>query len=186
MHEELQRELRRSRRMNALTLSALIVISAGAFVQAASSRTTFEEIDVGRINVREPDGTLRMTVSNKARFPDNIMDGKTYPLRSGAREAGLLFFNDQGDEQGGMGWSGRKTAEGYEADGGLSFDQWRQDETVNLAYEDQNGRKWAGLKITDRADVPLSQLADRLMDIRARFPAGPARDSANRDARQDL
>lgn len=185
MHDELERELRRSRRMNAVTLSLLVVISAGAFVQAAKSRTAFDEIDVGRINVREPDGTLRMTISNKARFPDNVLDGKTYPLRSGAREAGLLFFNDQGDEQGGMGWSGRKTADGHEADGGLAFDQWRQDETVTLSYEDQNGRRWAGLKITDRADLPLSQLADRLMDVRARFPAGAARDSATRDLWQD-
>ncbi|MEP6689584.1 MAG: hypothetical protein ABJD07_00430 [Gemmatimonadaceae bacterium] len=185
LRHELRRELRRSRRINAVTLSLLVLISAGAFVQATARGTKFDEIDVGRINVREPDGTLRMTISNKARFPDNIIDGKTYPLRSGAREAGLLFFNDRGDEQGGIGWSGRKTSDGHEASGGLAFDQWRQDETVTLSYEDENGRKWAGLKITDRSDVPLSQLADALMDIRGRFPAGAARDSATRALRQD-
>lgn len=31
--------------------------------------TKFDTIDVQRINVREPDGTLRLTISNKARIP---------------------------------------------------------------------------------------------------------------------
>ena len=187
MHDELQREIRRLRRTNAITLAILVVVVASAFAQAATSRRAkFDEIDVGRINVREPDGTLRLTISNKARFPDDIINGKSYPLRTGAREAGLLFFNDEGNEQGGMGWSGHKSANGYAASGGLAFDQWQQDETITLSYDDDNGQRWSGLKITDRPDWPLSMLADRLMDIRQRFPAGPARDSATRTIRQDM
>lgn len=39
---------------------------------------TFEEIDVQRINLREPDGTLRMVVSNRTRFPGGMVKGREY------------------------------------------------------------------------------------------------------------
>jgi hypothetical protein len=47
------------------------------------SRASFEEIDVQRINVREPDGTLRMTIAGTARAPGMIVRGKERPHPSG-------------------------------------------------------------------------------------------------------
>src|SRR4051794_38015010 len=99
--DELRAQIRTLRRINAVSLATLVVVVAGAFVQASASRNAkFDEIDVGRINVREPNGTLRLTISNKARFPEVVIEGKTYPLRGGTGigSAGLIFFNDEGNE----------------------------------------------------------------------------------------
>ena len=135
--------------------SLVIILSLVAFRQ--SRRTHFDEIDVERINVVEHDGTLRMTISGHDKLPDPIIGGKAYPLRSGdgGRGAGLIFFNDEGNENGGLVYSGRKTADGYTAGAGLSMDQFNQDETVTLSYHDQSGRRAAGLDIADRPNVPI-------------------------------
>src|SRR6201996_7708431 len=92
-----------------LTIAFVVVVLAGF----AESRQTqaFDEITVHRINVVEPDGTLRMTLSNKADFPGIIIKGKEtpHPNRS---TAGMLFFNDEGTENGGLIFGGRKDASG--------------------------------------------------------------------------
>jgi hypothetical protein len=60
---------------------------------------SFDEINVKRINIIENDGTIRMVLSNKERQHPGRIDGKDIDERE--REAGLLFFNDEGDECGG-------------------------------------------------------------------------------------
>ena len=70
-----------------------------AWGQAAVGRAvpSFDEIDVQRINVREPDGTLRMTISSMAKAPGLMFKGKEHPYPS-RQAAGVLFFNDEGTE----------------------------------------------------------------------------------------
>ena len=58
--------------------------------------TQFEEIDVGRIKVREPDGSLRMVISNRAQFPDTPWKGEGIPRPDRKSFAGMLFVNDEG------------------------------------------------------------------------------------------
>ena len=58
-----------------------------------------------RINVREPDGTLRMVISNHARLPGVIVRGKEPPPVD-RPYAGMLFYNEKG----------RKTAVSYSVD----------------------------------------------------------------------
>jgi hypothetical protein len=56
--------------------------------------------NVQRINVVEPDGTLRLVLSNHSRLPGVIVRGKERPF---ARpQAGMLFYNDEGTENGGL------------------------------------------------------------------------------------
>lgn len=50
-----------------------------ALAAVAPAATKFDTIDVQRINVREPDGTLRLAISNHALIPGLIYDGKEYP-----------------------------------------------------------------------------------------------------------
>lgn len=187
MDHQLQREIRRLRRTNAVTLAALIILAGAAFtglVRPATRHTKFDVIDVGRINIREPDGTIRLAISNKSHFPDPVIDGKTYPLRSGAKPAGMIFFNDQGDEDGGLIWSGNKTGDGYDAGESLTMDQWRQDQTVQISYEGgPKHTQWAGLRVIDRPEKPMSPMLDLAMKA-MKLPAGAARDSAMRAVRQ--
>jgi len=103
--------------------SLVIVLSIVAFRQSRNAK--FDTIDVQRINIVEADGRLRMTLSGHDKLPDPVIGGKSYPLRSGdgGRGAGVIFFNDEGNEDGGLTFNGRKTADGYVAGAGLTFDQ---------------------------------------------------------------
>jgi len=148
------------------------VCSIGAFREVQNNR--FTEIDVERINVLEKDGKLRLTISNAARLPDPIIGGKSYPLRggTGAGSAGIIFFNDEGNENGGLAFAGRKTPTSYRANGHLTFDQFDQDETVSLSYTDVDGHSRAGLTLADRSDIPIKIFADSAMAFQA-LPDGP-------------
>ncbi|HEY2066575.1 MAG TPA: hypothetical protein VGG84_11495 [Gemmatimonadaceae bacterium] len=151
----------------------------GVFGIVAFSRTNqkphFQEIDVERINIIEPNGMLRMTISDAARSPGWVFKGKPYPGRP--KGAGMIFFNDEGEEDGGIGFGGRTVDGKVHAEGGLAFDQYGQDETVTLQYSENDGRRTSGLTITDRSDMPISEFLERRDAIR-KMPAGAARDSA--------
>jgi hypothetical protein len=60
-----------------------------------------DEIQVHRINVVEPNGSLRMVISNRARLPGMIVKGKEQP-KSDRPQAGMIFYNDGGSENGGL------------------------------------------------------------------------------------
>src|SRR5436190_14672658 len=158
MDEQLRREIQRLRRTNAVAIGLLVIVTVSAFVQARpAARTKFDEIDVQRINVREPDGRLRLTISNHARLPQVVVGGKSYPLRggTGVKSAGLIFFNDEGNENGGLAWAGARSGAGYQASAALTFDQFDQDETISLEYGDENRRRQAGLAVIDRPEEPI-------------------------------
>src|SRR5687767_7640344 len=105
----------------------------------------FEEIDVERINVREPDGTLRMTIAGNARTPDPLLEG-TDMDRTGTRGAGLLFFTDEGFECGGLVYTGKDG----EAAASLTYDRYRTDQVIQVAYGERDGAWEGGLVIQDR------------------------------------
>src|SRR4029450_10167607 len=91
-----------------LTAVFALTLLGGLVTQRQKSK--FDEINVHRINVYEPDGTLPMVISNKARFPGLIIRGKEYPHPR--PQAGMLFFNDEGTENGGLIFGGRKGKDG--------------------------------------------------------------------------
>ena len=184
MDEQLRREIRRLRRTTATAIVLLVIVTASAFMQGRP-RAKFDEIDVQRMNVREPDGKLRLTISNHARLPDVVVGGKSYPLRggTGVQSAGLIFFNDEGNEDGGLVWAGRRSAAGYQASAALTFDQFDQDETVSIEYSDENRRRLAGLAVIDRPEEPIQIFAESLMAIRA-MPEGAAKAERMRHFRE--
>jgi len=169
-----QRELRRVRAILITGGVVSSILALGAFQQ--SQKTRFAEIDVERINVVEPDGKLRLTISNSARLPDPIIGGRSYPLRggTGAGSAGLIFFNDEGNENGGLAFAGRQTPTGYRANGHMTFDQFDQDETMSFSYSDVDGRARVGLTIADRSTLPIKLFADSAMAFQA-MPDGPGK-----------
>src|SRR5882762_8854560 len=59
--------------------SSVLTVGVGVMLFAAAEKskaTSFDEITVHRINVVEPDGTLRMVISNHAELPGIIVRGK--------------------------------------------------------------------------------------------------------------
>src|SRR5687768_13456172 len=84
-------------------------------------RARFETIEVERLDVVEPVGALRVAIAGRARTPSAVVDGVT--LTGSGPRAGLIFFNDEGDECGGLVFRGRRDGEHYAASGSLTFDQ---------------------------------------------------------------
>ncbi len=179
MEPSIRRELR------VLKLYALVVtilfgtLSIAAFKQSAQ-RTKFSEIDVERINVVEPDGKLRMVIANKPRSIGPIYKGKPFGYAGGSRP-GIIFFNDEETENGGLTFTGQRMPDGrVQASSGFSFDQFNQDQVLYFQYNDNNGQRRVGFTIADRANVDIyDAIAKR--DTINRMPVGPARDSATRD-----
>src|SRR5256885_16011123 len=114
------------------------VLGLAAFARAVQ-KPKFDDIDVERINVIAPNGTPRLVISNAERAPDVIINGKTYH-RSGSNEAGMIFYNEEGSENGGMGFSGHTRDGHVAANAGFMFDQYGQDQAVGLTDDEPDGR----------------------------------------------
>ena len=130
-----------------LTLVFGVTVLSGFSI--GNKPATFDQINVHRINVVEPDGTLRMVISNHAQLPGIIVRGKEQPF---ARpQAGMLFYNDEGSENGGLIFGGRRNAKGEVVDSGgsLSFDKYGANQVVQLIGVDDKDDRFAGLSVTD-------------------------------------
>jgi len=176
--ETMRRELRLLKAWAMVSTLALAVLLAGAFRSRQSSRMTV--LDVERINIVEPDGSLAMVISNADRIPGPVVEGKELPREmSGGRtgSAGMIFFNARGDEVGGLTFGGREADGAVSAGSILAFDQFRQDQVVAVQYSQRGASRSAGLSVWDRSpDITVGDLVDLLMT--GRGEAGPARDSA--------
>lgn len=130
----------------ALTLVLLLTV-LGGFGPGRSR--TFQEISVQRINVVEPDGTLRMVLSNHDRLPGIIVHGKERAFER--PQAGVLVFNDEASEIGGLIFGGRRNAQGEIEDSGvsLSFDKYEANQIVQLIGVEDAENRFAGLSVGD-------------------------------------
>jgi hypothetical protein len=185
----LRRELRFLRLYAGVSSIVLAVLCTAAFRQPSVSPQTFGEITVARINVVDADGKLRLVISNKDRMHPGMMDGKL--IDRPRPVAGLLFFNEEGDEVGGLTFTGREVNGARRANAGVMFDQFKQDQTIGFSYSESDGRRSAGFQVWDRPDSRLSELVDKLnaankiedpaerdkaiAAIRAAAPASPRR-----------
>jgi hypothetical protein len=138
-----------------------VAVAVALFTGAAGRRTArFEAIDVQRINVLEPDGTVRLVLSSKALFPGIIFKKKEYP-HPNRSTAGILFYDDEGTENGGLIFGGEKGKDGkVSAYGHLSFDQYDQDQVFTIDASEDDGYRKARLSIWDRPDYSIGELLD--------------------------
>jgi len=113
-----------------------------------STSEKFDEITVERINVVESNGDLKMVISNSERQHPGMFDGEV--LMDRKRPPGMIFFNEEQDEVGGLVYQGNKE------DGMglvLSVDQYKNDQVMQMLYNRYpNGKQQYGLNIWDRAD----------------------------------
>jgi hypothetical protein len=157
MDHQIRRELRLLKGYAIITTGLLGVLFLAAFRDDAQKQK-FVEIDVERVNIVEPDGKLRMVLSNRPRSTGPIYKGKPFGYPGGSRP-GIIFFNDEETENGGLTFTGSESADGrYRASSGFSFDQFNQDQVLYLQYADDNGTRRLGLTVADRADVDIFDL----------------------------
>jgi hypothetical protein len=133
------------------TLLAAFTMAGSAAARGQDRVQQFDEIDVHRINVREPDGTLRLVISNHARLPGVIVRGKeNAPVDR--PYAGMLFYNDEGTENGGLVFGGHRNANGDVVDAGvaLSFDRYgATSQFVQLAGVQDSKNHIVGLSLSE-------------------------------------
>lgn len=160
---DLRREVRILKIYCAVITIAAAVLVLAAF-QTAPARQRFQQIDVERINVVEPNGKLDLVISNKALSPDPIVGGKTLK-RSGDATPGMLFYNGEGDEDGGLSFDSNVRKDGYDAGAALLFDQYHQDQTVGIMYEEKDHKRNAGFYVWDRPDTSVAELYPKYKEL---------------------
>ena len=127
-----------------------IVTALLIFVSATHARQktdTFDEITVHRINLTEPDGKLRLVISNRARLPGVMVKGKEgKPNRP---YAGMIFYNDEETENGGLIFAGHQNDKGEVESSGvsLSFDKYGDGQFVQLAGVSDKEDRFSGLRV---------------------------------------
>jgi hypothetical protein len=167
------------RRLRLLEIYAVVSFTIFAILAVSAftrSREKFAEIDVERINVREPNGQLVMVAANSKRMPDPIVNGKAWKTE---RPAGMLFFNGLGDENGGLVFGAVEGKGQYGAYQGFSFDKYKQAQAMALVYNDHSGKYRAGLQIWDRPEKPLNEILTRQEEV-AKMPDGEAKVAASK------
>jgi hypothetical protein len=122
----------------------------------------------------DANGTLRLVIANKDRMHPGVIGGKV--LQRPRPYAGFIFFNDQGDEAGGMTLMGREAGGQRATDAGIMFDQLGQDQTIGFDYTEENGQRAAAFKVWDRPDTPLAEI------LAEREAANAIQNQAERDA----
>jgi hypothetical protein len=180
---KLQRQMRILQAYAAVSSLALGAVLLMAMKQPEKT-AKFDTIEVGRINVTEPDGTLRLTISNNAQSPAPVMSGKNLAAdRAGKRGAGFMFYNDNGDEDGGLTYEGKEVDGKPEAGGMLAFDQYHEDQVVALTYSQHGDRRTSGLQVWSRPDATLIDVMARLNAVRE-MKDGPDKTAAMQKLQQ--
>ncbi len=177
--EKLQRDVRLLKAY-AFVVTLLLGVLAFAGFSQANRKTKFAEIDVERINIVEKDGKLKMVISNGERQHPGVIDGR---MLSRKRPPGLLFFNDRGDECGGLSFNGDQKDGKGNAGGLLAFDRFNQDQTVAIQYAEGNGQYSSGLRVWDRPDTSLGEFVDKMQAIE-KMPDGAGKTQAMQKLRE--
>ncbi len=132
----------------------LVVLALNAFTaDTPNERLGVTQLDAERINIIGTNGEPVMALSNRRFIPGPTVEGKEYPQAFGdGRDqfSGIIFFNEEGDEVGGLIYNGFPRDTGYWAGGHLSFDQWKQNQVVAIQYLDNSRSRRAGLRVWDR------------------------------------
>ena len=142
-----------------LTVLFLLTVLSG--FARVGPKTTFDEITVRRINIVEPDGTIRMVLTNKASAPGAYIKNKEYAHPS-RKSAGLLFFDDEGTEDGGLIYGVSKDAHGNATDNNvhISFDQYMQDQIFTVDAGREAGKQYSLLTMGERGDYSIVEVLE--------------------------
>lgn len=134
-------------KLYAITLTAILAALVFTSFTKESKTQKWDEITVERINIVEPNGDLKMVISNQNRQHAGMFDGKIL-FEGRKRPAGIVFFNEEQDEVGGLMYQGNK-------EGGsswiLSVDQYKTDQVMQMRYlRNTNGQSRYGIQFWDK------------------------------------
>jgi len=145
--------LRREIRFLRCYALGVTVLGGALFLVGAmhSARLTeFDRIVAHRIDIVDRKGKLAMILTDHDDFPEPVMNGKTGHRTSGADENGIVFYNQDGNEQGALIWDGRRGPHGASSHNTLSYDTADSDQLLQLDNGSDEGKHYAGLYAWDR------------------------------------
>ncbi|HZS60351.1 MAG TPA: hypothetical protein VFA43_13845 [Gemmatimonadaceae bacterium] len=178
MDGKIQREIRL---LKAYTCCSTLLFGVLIFVAAKgpSGPAKFTEIDAERINIREKDGKLRLVIANTDRMPGGTVAGVDLKFRDGKRGgAGMILFNDEGDEDGGFTWEGKSQDSTHIAESTIRFDNYRQNEAIGMSHSQEGDRKESALEVWDSPNTPISaEFARQLVRVSS-MPDGAGKKAA--------
>jgi len=174
----IRRELRFLRWYAFIVTASIVFLMFSAFTQN-TEKHEFDEIEVHRLNIVEKDGTPRIILASRSMAPDLIIKGKSEQRSTGKNSPGIIFYNDEGSECGALTTASSAGEDGsYTASSRLVFDQFQSDETIALQYLDENGKRYAGLTVMDRPEIPLTPEITAKVRAMWKLPQGPAKNKA--------
>lgn len=152
-------EKKLKRRIDLLTAYAIFTLLIFGYMAFSSFRKTvntekMDELTVKRINVVGEDGSLRMVISNETRQHPGRIAGKDLAKRK--RPAGVIFFNNDGNECGGLIFEVNDT--GKVINSGMSFtmDNYNNDQVVQMV----NSEEYAGGKGKVRRGLVINEFPE--------------------------
>lgn len=117
-----------------LILVTLIFGGLFGWLYATSRQMAREELTLKKLNLIGEDGTLRMVLSNEKRQNPGVIDGK--PLAARERPAGIIFFDNNGNECGGLTMSQQQANGQIHKDMSFTMDNYRNDQVLQLVDEE--------------------------------------------------
>ncbi|MGA8836010.1 MAG: hypothetical protein WB538_10285 [Candidatus Sulfotelmatobacter sp.] len=133
---------------------AVVVLCGAAIVR----KQNFGVITARRINIVEPDGTVRLTISNRADFPGAWNRGKEDPRPDRREAAGMLFMSEEGTELGGLIWGAAQLPDGsIQNHAHLSFDEYEQNQIFAIDAGQEGNDKFSRISIVDQGDFPIEE-----------------------------
>ena len=134
-----------------IVTAAFIATVLMAFTNKTPGKQVFKEIKAQQIRIVEPDGTVRMLLSNRKLFPGTSYTQNGKIIKEERPQAGMIFYNDEGAENGGLIFGGKKNAAGkvVNAGGSLSFDRYGGNQEVQLIGVNDSEDRFAGLNVSD-------------------------------------
>ena len=152
-NQHLIKQVRQQKRIN--TLLGLGLISLASYVGLANQTTAqFEEISVERINIVEKNGMNRMVLANSDKAPGAIKKGKEV-FKHNVSRPGMIFYNDEGTENGGFIFKGEKHSGKVNHGLHMSFDRYNQDQTMMMQHIEMDDYMITGLTVIDRPDTDM-------------------------------
>lgn len=170
--QEIQQELARLRRqMNyfrvyVIATSILIFALVGYGFRKSAQADIVKNIRAEKIEIVEPDGTVKLSLFSKKHLPFAVINGKQL-TRQGGDESGLMFYNTEGEECGGLVYSGKGKSGKGENELSMTFDKYKQDQVVQVSYiQRENGDHTKGLSVYERPEFPLNITMEKIDSIR--------------------
>ncbi|GAA0531794.1 hypothetical protein GCM10009415_11550 [Chitinophaga japonensis] len=143
----------------ALVCSLLVIVLLLSAFRKSGEQGIVKSLRAEKIEIVEADGTVKLSLFNKKHLPPAVIDGHKLP-RQGGGESGLMFYNEEGEECGGLIYDGAKGDNGAS----ITFDQYKQDQVVQLLHSQRSGMK--GLIINDRPEKSIALTFSKVEEIR--------------------